>query len=446
MLRRRPDIPFHRIILLFVAFIVLCGTTHLIDAIIFWWPAYRLSAFIRALTGLVSVITVYALYKIMPVVFSLRSVDELEHEISERKAVETKLLASEFLLEEAGRIGRMGGWEFDLATQRSSWSQTVFDIYELPYDFDIESADPYSFFAEPYGNQMSDAVKTAYATGKGWDLELQMITAKGNRIWVRSHGETFHDEKGKLLKLRGIFMDIDKYKLNELALHQSHDQLAQSHQQLKSFTHILSHNIRNHASNITLLTDLVEAESLNENNQDIFNKITTVSRGLNSTLNDLAKAIQIKESVVTPEALLFTDTIKHIQQMMAAELRANKADVITDFKVDNIFYAKLYLESVLMNLVSNSIKYRQEDLAPRIEIHTFMDDEGRTILEYTDNGIGIDLKLHADKIFGLYKTFHEHKDAHGIGLFLVKTQIESQGGNIAVKSQPGVGTTFIIKF
>ena len=86
MLIKRPDIPFPRIIWLFGAFIILCGATHLIDAILFWWPAYRLSAAIRFVTGIVSAVTVFALYKIMPLVFSLRTVKELEHEISERKS------------------------------------------------------------------------------------------------------------------------------------------------------------------------------------------------------------------------------------------------------------------------------------------------------------------------------------------------------------------------
>jgi sensor histidine kinase regulating citrate/malate metabolism len=60
--------------------------------------------------------------------------------------------------------------------------------------------------------------------------------------------------------------------------------------------------------------------------------------------------------------------------------------------------------------------------------------------------MGIDLKLHGDKVFGLYKTFHTNKEAHGVGLFLVKTQIESQGGNILIDSEPGKGTTFKIVF
>lgn len=88
IIKKRTDIPFHTVFFLFIAFILLCGTTHLVDAIIFWWPAYRLSAFIRMLTGIVSIFTVYALYKIMPIVYNLRMLKDVEAEITERKKAE----------------------------------------------------------------------------------------------------------------------------------------------------------------------------------------------------------------------------------------------------------------------------------------------------------------------------------------------------------------------
>ena len=88
ILNKRKDIPFPKIIWLFIAFILLCGTTHLIDAVIFWWPAYRLSALVRFITAVVSIFTVYALYKILPMVYNLRTLAQLEVEIEERKKVE----------------------------------------------------------------------------------------------------------------------------------------------------------------------------------------------------------------------------------------------------------------------------------------------------------------------------------------------------------------------
>jgi chemotaxis family two-component system sensor kinase Cph1 len=101
IVRKRKDIPFPGILWLFIAFILLCGTTHLIDAIIFWWPAYRLSAFVRFVTGIVSITTVIALYKITPMVYNLRTVDQLEAEIEERRKAEQEVLRQQLLKQSA---------------------------------------------------------------------------------------------------------------------------------------------------------------------------------------------------------------------------------------------------------------------------------------------------------------------------------------------------------
>jgi signal transduction histidine kinase len=445
ILVKRADI-IPRVVWLFVAFIILCGTTHLIDAVIFWWPAYRLSALLRFVTGIVSVVTVFVLYKVMPSILTLRSFEELEKEINERKLVEEKLAASEFLLNEAGRIGKVGGWEIDVKTRKRTWSKTVYDIFELPYDFVGDDEQIISFFIEPYRQKLIDALLSAYKNGTGWDLELQMITAKGHNIWVRSRGEAFYNKAGELVNLRGVFMDIDRYKVNERALIQAHEMLTGSHKQLKTFTHILSHNLRNHASNITLLIELINYDALDAGNFDLLTKISTISSGLNGTLNDLSEAIKIRESTVKKETLTFREVAESVVEVLQPEIDANNATIEFSFDVETVNYPKLYLESILMNLLSNSIKYKKEDTPVLITLRTYLDEENRTVLECSDNGQGIDLALHGEKIFGLYKTFHVHKNAHGVGLFLVKTQVESQGGIISVESFPGEGTVFKIKF
>jgi signal transduction histidine kinase len=446
MLTRRKDIPFPRIIWLFVGFIVLCGITHLLDAIIFWWPAYRLSALIRFATAVVSAFTVYAVYKIMPGVLSLRTIDELEREIAERKLVEIKLAQSKFLLKEAERIARVGGWEFDPVKKKSTWSAMVYNIYDVPHDYDIDGSDPFSFYTEPSAILLKAAIEKAYADGTNWDLELQMITGKGAHIWVRSCGECFYDDHGKMSKLRGVFMDIDRYKNNEEALNTSHELLFRSHQQLKTFTHILSHNIRNHASNISLLSSLVNPDGMDDDNRELFEKINKVSVGLNDTLNDLAAAIRIRESKIESEELSFREATGNVVEILESMILANGAKIKYHFSTKTIRYPKLYLESIIMNLLSNAIKYRKENEPPVITLKTYQDDADRTVLECRDNGQGIDLKLHGTRLFGLYKTFHTHKEAHGVGLFLIKTQVESQGGTIVVESEPGQGAVFKIIF
>ncbi|MCE7060879.1 ATP-binding protein [Dyadobacter sp. CY343] len=446
VIRRRNDSPFQRIFLLFIAFILLCGLTHLIDATIFWWPAYRLSALLRLATAIVSIVTVFALYKMLPLISSLRSVRDLECEIVKRKEVEEKLAASEFLLSEAGRISEVGGWETDLITKVRTWSKTVYDILELPDDYPLNQLSLYSHVQEPYKKIAEAAVTAAIETGREWDEELVATTLTGKSVWVRSTGRPLFDENGKVTKLRGIFMNIDRYKNAELALNKSLELTTQNNVQLKNFTHILSHNIRNHATNMVLLSTLVDPEKLDEENALLFEKMKDVSNGLNSTLEDLSKAIKIKESVVQSELIDLKTITEKVLGIFHTDLNMNNAVVDIYFEETVVSFPRVYLESIITNLVSNAIKYRKPDSPLHIQLKCYQDQDEKTVLECRDNGLGIDLALHGKKMFGLYKTFHNRSDAHGVGLFLVKTQIESQGGKIEVESEPGVGSAFKIIF
>ncbi|RVT98236.1 hypothetical protein EOD41_17855 [Mucilaginibacter limnophilus] len=445
ILVKRKDVPFYKIFGLFIAFILLCGLTHLIDAMAFWWPAYRFSAVLRFATAIVSMSTVYALYRVMPMILNLRSVSDLQAEIEKRRIIEEKLAASEFLLSEAGRISRVGGWELDVANNKRTWSKSIYDIFELPYDSPIDDVNMLQYFPGTYYNQMDEAITNAYNHGGSWDMEVLVSRKDGTTIWARSIGEPFFDEEGKLIKLRGVFMDIDRYKVNELALSKSLELLTQNNQQLKNFTHILSHNIRNHASNISLISSLIDTTSLTEDNADLVDKIKSISGGLNDTLNDLSEAIKIKDSVIQSEKLGFEAVTLKVMRIIQNDIRLSEAVINMDFKVEEVNFPPIYLESIILNLLTNTIKYRSER-SPVIELRTYKDEKQCTVLECRDNGRGIDLKLHGEKIFGLYKTFHDTKNARGVGLFLVKTQVESQGGSIQVESTPGEGSVFKIIF
>ena len=104
-------------------------------------------------------------------------------------------------------------------------------------------------------------------------------------------------------------------------------------------------------------------------------------------------------------------------------------------------YNPAYLESILYNLISNAIRYSHSEKHSEIYIDSYFENE-KTVLQISDNGIGIDLDKNGHKIFGMYKTFSNHKEAKGIGLFITKNQIDAMGGSITVESKPNLGTTF----
>lgn len=339
-------------------------------------------------------------------------------------------------------LPRVGNWEYDVINNTVTWSDTIFDILELPYNTTPDNSLAFKFYQEPYQTMLKKAIAKAYQFGTPWDLELELVTANEKTIWVRSYGSAVI-ENDIIIKVKGILMDIDKYRTNET----SFNLLKQRHKQLSSFTHVLTHNLRNHANNISLLTSLIDTDTLDEDNADLIEKISHVSNNLTTTIDHLSEIMKVNEDIVDSEFLNFGNCMQAVLSLLSAELDRHEVNIQTDFIVDGIHFPKLYLDSILMNLISNSIKYKKDTEQPEILISTYVDDEKNcVILEYQDNGIGIDLERHGDKIFGLYKTFTDRPGAHGVGLFLVKTQIESQGGYIVVESKPDVGTIFRIFF
>ena len=120
----------------------------------------------------------------------------------------------------------------------------------------------------------------------------------------------------------------------------------------------------------------------------------------------------------------------------------SKVEIINEIGNDVVVKAiPAYLDSIIMNFVTNSIKYRSGNRKSYLKIMAEPIDNFY-ILYFIDNGLGINLQKHGDKLFGMYKTFHQHEDSRGIGLFITKNQVEAIGGKIEVESQENVGTTF----
>ncbi len=133
-------------------------------------------------------------------------------------------------------------------------------------------------------------------------------------------------------------------------------------------------------------------------------------------------------------------------KLLKTQISEANATIITEIPEDvEINFSVSYLESILQNLILNSVKYKHPDRNPEIKIDCCYKENYLT-LNITDNGIGINLEKYKDKLFGMYKTFHANKDSKGLGLFMSKNQIESLGGKIIVESKIDEGTTFKLYF
>ena len=169
---------------------------------------------------------------------------------------------------------------------------------------------------------------------------------------------------------------------------------------------------------------------------------------LNDTLNDLIKILIIKENTSLPAyTLSFEEILQKVMATVYLILVNESVTIDTDFSnAPTVNFSSAYLESIFLNLLTNSIKYRNPKNNLLIKMHTSISTDGTTKLIYSDNGIGMNMERIKGKIFGLHQRFHHNTDSKGIGLYLIHSQITALGGLIDVTSEEHIGTTFTITF
>ncbi|GLU43008.1 hypothetical protein Musp01_06320 [Muricauda sp. NBRC 101325] len=217
---------------------------------------------------------------------------------------------------------------------------------------------------------------------------------------------------------------------------------------LINFAHIVSHNLRSHAANLTMITGFLVEDELSEDEQvATLGMLERASGGLNETIAHLNEVVQVKlETDKKLKVIPLGNTVEKVLKDVAALIHENQVHVSVDVPQEHQVKAVIaYAESIILNLVTNAIKYRDPAKAAVVSITSTMEGEF-VVMKVSDNGLGIDMDKYGEKLFGMYKTFHRNKDARGIGLFITKNQIESMGGSIKVTSEVGKGTTFKVKF
>jgi signal transduction histidine kinase len=173
--------------------------------------------------------------------------------------------------------------------------------------------------------------------------------------------------------------------------------------------------------------------------------LKSVSDSLDETMQHLNEVVNINTNVnLVIQPLNLSQYINKVKEILAEQILLNEVSFISNIPESAMInYNSAYLESILYNLISNAIRYRNPLRKPIITLKLHKENEA-DIIEVSDNGIGIDLNRNADKIFGMYKTFSNNPESRGIGLFITKNQIDAMHGSITVASTPNIGSTFKI--
>lgn len=305
---------------------------------------------------------------------------------------------------------------------------------------ELKVGDTIEYFLEPgYGQRFMRSLEKAF-TGQKICNEAQLQGTWYEISWFPIQ------EEGATVAVVVSATNIDQRVRNQEELRILTQELMHSNGELQQFAYITSHNLRAPVVNlVSLMQFLDETKITDPMNREIFDKIAESAGQLERTLNDLVQVVAIKDKKdVSFERVGLEKLLATVSESLEWQVIESEATILADFSaIGEFLYPKAYLLSILQNLLSNAMKYRHPNRKPAIRIESIREN-GHFGLRIRDNGRGINLEKYGSRVFGLYQRFHESEglNGRGLGLYIVKAQVESLGGWIGLESKVGEGSTF----
>jgi PAS domain S-box-containing protein len=368
-------------------------------------------------------------------------------DITRQRRIDRELQDKTRLLEKSNEVARIGTWSFDVEADQLVWGKVTRAIHEVDEDYVPRTENALAFYLEGEDRDMIVRhFQNALSNGEAYDIEVRITTALDNVKWVRSVGVP-EVENGICKRVYGVFQDINARKEVEIRNQHLLDVATSQNKRLMNFAHIVSHNLRSHAANFKMLFELMDLQENPVKREEVEEHLRAATHGLSETVEHLNEVVVMSQEVAedmvpVPLAAAVQSSLRSLSGSIAKAAVQVAIDIPSNLKVMAV---RAYLDSVFNNLISNSMRYRSPKRTPTIHVEAHAAD-GKVYVEFTDNGLGIDLDRYRDKVFGMYKTFHRHPEAKGIGLFIVKNQIEAMNGGIRIESEVDRFTTLKMQF
>jgi signal transduction histidine kinase len=458
--RQKRDVPFPQVFWLFCAFIFACGTTHLIDAVIFWWPIYPVAGLMKLVTALVSLATVGAVVVALPKASALPGLaavnERLEREMVARVATEhdlrlrsAELQESEHRLVAAQRAAGIGDWAWDPSTRSMRWSAQMYVLFERD-PAQGPPADPaaHSLLYPPKGEHLrQDALARIDRGQTGSNVDLEVHLPSGRSSWFRCIISADRASDGTLRRIWGTVQDITAEYHQVQALEVRHQDLLRINEHLEQFAYIASHDLLEPLRKVRFFADVVQAEMAAQPGStadDAMQRMLRATDRMHRLINDLLAFARAGKSLGSRSPVEIATVVGEAMEAIESQI-AGQGALIRTSDLPVVLGDRNLLVQVFQNLLSNSLRYRQPDRRPEIWIQGSIEDV-EAVISVSDNGLGFDPDQ-AQRLFEPFVRLHPQAghDGTGIGLAICRRIIAAHDGSIDAIALAEGGACFTIR-
>jgi PAS domain S-box-containing protein len=367
-----------------------------------------------------------------------------------KREVEQRLVHSEKHLIQAQAIAHIGSWDKDIKTGVTTWSEEACRIFGLSADDNQRPFESVVCFLHPDDREfIIEQIKESRLNDSDCEFHYRIVLNNNSIKYIYAKNHHVKNAAGVVIRRYGIVHDETEIKEAENEKMKMMKDILERNKDLEQFSYIISHNLRAPVANIMGLTELIKINKLGlqEGEAELIGHLSDSVRKMDEVIMDLNNILQIGKDInEQKEKILLSEIVQKVISDFSESIYELDVVIEVDFSaIDELFTFKSYIYSIYYNLISNSIKYRQPGMQPVIQISSTKTVDKMQIV-FRDNGMGIDLEKKKDQVFGLYKRFHTFIEGRGIGLFMVRTQVQSLGGTISIDSEVNKGTTFRIIF
>ncbi|MCE3270011.1 MAG: multi-sensor signal transduction histidine kinase [Ramlibacter sp.] len=360
----------------------------------------------------------------------------------------------------ASRLTRMGNWRADLQTQRVALSEEVCAVLDLPPDAEPTLQQLFGMIVPQSVAAATELMARCVEHGESFDMELEMVTAAGRRVWVRSVGEPIRDAAGRVVAIQGAQQDItlrmlmmeEIRRLNASLEERIAERTAQlsaneaalrlANTQLEAFSYSVSHDLQSPLQRVGSFARLLQQElpaAPDSRAQHYLERILANA----DTMAQLIEGLLALAHVSELEIIRATVNLSEMATEILSRLQAEQAHRHVEWQVQPglaVTADVRLMRSVLENLIGNAWKFTSGKADASIVVGA---SAGRGEYFVRDNGAGFDMN-YVDRLFGTFQRLHGEDEfpGTGIGLATVARAISRQGGRVWARSGPGEGATF----